>query len=150
MQPVSIKKRKGTASFSVAIDSEEPAVNATLFEYLKQEFDLDIRGLDGAIEGLKASEIFAMIRMEIAKQKGWAVYEDSYLAAFSFARYQMWQDIRKNIDEFAKNPLIASLLQNRSLIDDRLELEQNEDESKPSQTLLPLPADSSQWEAIAL
>ena len=87
--PVSVKKARYAAEFTVQCADDELSVNSTLLEFLKQEFGVDIRGLDGALQGLKLSEILAMVRREVAKMKGWAVTDDAYLAAFSFARYQM-------------------------------------------------------------
>jgi len=150
LQPVILKKSKGGVGYSVSLTDEDFSVNSTLLEYLKQEFNIDIRGLDGASKGLKISEILAMVRMEVVKMRKWEVFEDVYLAAFSFARYQMWQDLRQNMPEFSKNELIASLLSNRSKLSDLSDVELKEDETPPDQTLMPLPADSSQWEAVAL
>ena len=91
-----------------------------------------------------------MIRMEIVDMKNWEVYDDVYFAAFSFARYQMWLDLRRNMSEFSQNKLISSLLHNRPELNDISDVELKEDETPLSDTLTPLPADSSQWEAIAL
>ena len=150
LQPVTLKKSKGGAGYSVSLTDEDFSVNSTLLEYLKQEFNIDIRGLDGASKGLKISEILAMVRMEVVRMRKWEVFEDVYLAAFSFARYQMWQDLRQNMPEFSKNELIASLLSNRSKLSDTSDADLKEDATPPDQTLMPLPADSSQWEAVAL
>ena len=38
LQPVLLKKSKGGAGYAVALTDEEPSVNSTLLEYLKQEF----------------------------------------------------------------------------------------------------------------
>lgn len=150
LQPVALKKTRSGAGFALVCQDDELSVNATLLEFLKQEYDVDIRGLDGALQGLKISEILAMIRMEAAKMKGWKVFDDVYLSAFSFARYHMWQDVRQNIAEFSKNPIVSSLLHNRNELKDTSDATLREDESKVTDTLLPLTADASQWEAIAL
>ena len=148
LQPVVLKKSKGGAGYAVAMTDEDISVNSTLLEYLKQEFNIDIRGLDGATHGLKISEILAMVRMEVVGMRNWEVFDDAYLAAFSFARYQMWYDLRQNIGEFSKNEIVKAFLNNSVMLggaDDRF----NEDEARPENTLTPLPADASQWEAIA-
>ena len=150
LQPVAIRKNRGRDAYTVAALDEEFSVNATLLEFLKQEFDVDIRGLGGDISALKISEILAMVKMEIVDRKGWDVYDDVYLAAFSFARYLMWNDVRRNIDEFKKNPLISSLLDNRNELGDGSADIEGEDDAPPKRTLTPLVADSSQYEAIAL
>ncbi len=149
LQPVQLKKSKGGSGYSVAMTDEDASVNATLLEYLKQEFNIDIRGLGGAIQGLKISEILAMVRMEVVGMRNWEVFDDVYLAAFSFARYQMWNDLRENIGEFSKNKIIDALLNNTILFGEGSEHLVKEDEVPPETTLTPLPADGTQWEAIA-
>ncbi len=150
LMPAQIKKSKGGSGYSVVLTDEEPSVNLTLLEYLKQEFNIDIRGLADAIQGLKISEILAMVRVEVVKMRNWEVIDDVYLAAFSFARYQMWNDLRQNITEFSKNKIIEALLENSVLVGGGLEETLKEDEHEPETTLTPLPADASQWGAIAL
>ncbi|MBQ8685642.1 MAG: DUF4011 domain-containing protein [Clostridia bacterium] len=148
LQPVTVKKSKGGAGYAVAITDEDISVNFTLLEYLKQEFNIDIRGLDSVVQGLKISEILAMVRMETVRMRGWEVYDDVYLAAFSFARYQMWNDLRQNVGEFSKNEIIRALLDNSIMLGGEERLD--EDSVRPEKTLTPLPADASQWAAIAL
>ncbi len=149
LQPVMIRKSKGGNGYSLVLADEEPSVNSTLLEFLKQEFNIDIRGLATAIQGLKISEILAMVRVEIVKMKGWEVIDDVYVAAFSFSRYQMWNDLRQNMGEFSKNKIIKALLDNSVLIEGGIE-DKSEDEVSPAVTLTPLTADESQWKAIAL
>ncbi|MBQ8291350.1 MAG: DUF4011 domain-containing protein [Clostridia bacterium] len=149
LQPVQLKKSKGGAGFAVAVTDEDVSVNSTLLEYLKQEFNIDMRGLDELIHGLKISEILAMIRREVMGMRNWEVYDDCYIAGFSFARYQMWNDLRKNIGEFSKNEIVSALLDN-SVVVGGGDMRLKEDEARPEATLTPLPADESQWAAIAL
>ncbi len=149
LQPVQLKKSKGGAGYSVVLTDEEASVNSTLLEYLKQEFNIDIRGLSGAIQGLKISEILAMVRVEIMNMRNWELYDDVYLSAFSFARYQMWYDLRENIGTFSQNRVIKALLDNSILVEESGEL-LKEDKAKPEATLTPLPCDATQWEAVAL
>ena len=150
LQPVQLKKSKGGSGYSLVLTDEEATVNATLLEYLKQEFNIDMRGLGAAIQGVKISEALAMVRVEVVGMRNWEVFDDAYIAAFSFARYQMWNDLRQNINEFSKNRLIEALLENSVLVGGGVEMPLREDESNPELTLTPLPADASQWEAIAL
>ncbi|MBO7297547.1 MAG: DUF4011 domain-containing protein, partial [Clostridia bacterium] len=43
LQPVTLKKRKGAAGYLISATDDEVSVNATLLEYLKQEFNIDVR-----------------------------------------------------------------------------------------------------------
>ena len=145
--PVVMKRAKGNEDFAVEADGEY-FVNSTLLEYLKQEFNIDIRGLGGDVSALKISEILAMVLAEIAPMKGWDVSKDAYLATFSFQRYLMWNDIRNHFDALKKNKIVSALMGERLA---RQETSvPSEDESDPEDTLIPLPADSSQYSAVAL
>ncbi|MCH5156715.1 MAG: DUF4011 domain-containing protein [Clostridiales bacterium] len=147
--PVGIKRAKGGEDFSVEGAEEEYFVNSTLLEYLKQEFNIDIRGLGGDISALKISEILAMVLAETATMKGWAVVKDVYLATFSFQRYLMWHDLHAHFDDLKDNAVVSALLKGRMEYVGYPDVKE-EDEGDPVGTLIPLPADSSQYSAIAL
>ena len=149
LAPVTLKLGKGKTNYEIAAGGDELSVNSTLLEFLKQEFNVDIRGLDGNIQSLKIAEILAMVRMEIAEMKNWSVEDDCFLAALSFSRYQTWQDMRRNMGEFSKNKLVAAMLGGKPLEPQEIP-EEKEDETPMTQVLTPISADSSQWEAIAL
>lgn len=145
MLPVRLKKSKTAGIWLEAGDEYE--VNTTLLEFLKQEFGIDIRGVEG--KGLSPQEIIAVFRAKTANMKGWYVYEDVYLSHFTFARYAMWADVKKNITEYKKNPLIASLLSNTNKLMGNKLSGANEDDGDPCGIITPLPCDSTQYAAIA-
>ncbi len=149
LMPVGIKRAKGNEDFLVEAAEKEYFVNSTLLEYLKQEFNIDVRGLGGDISSLKISEILAMVLAETAGMKGWTVVKDAYLATFSFQRFLMWNDLRTHFQKMKENAVIGALLNGRM---ERASLPEvrEEDEGDPAGTLIPLPADSSQYSAIAL
>lgn len=150
LAPARIGRAKGNEDFSVSVSPDEGySVNSTLLEFLKQEFNIDVRGLGGDVGALKIAEILAMVRAETANMKGWEVVTDIYLAAFSFQSYLMWNDIRSNIGELSKNAIVSALMNNRM---ERLETAAppEEDDGDPEGVLLPLPSDSSQYSAVAL
>ena len=147
--PVKITRSKGGKGFSVSFTEDEKQINNTLLEFLLREFKIDIRGLDNITSGIRISEILAMVKMEILNMKRWEVLDEVYLASFSFARFAMWNDVRKNIDKFRKNPLIRSLLDNRLEIPNHVFENKSEDDYSPAEILCPLTADSSQFAAVA-
>lgn len=150
LQPVEIKTGKGRVGYELVAGDEECSVNLTLLEYLKREYDIDVRGLDGNLQSLKISEVLAMVRMEVAGMKNWAVTDDVFLATFGFSRYQMWKDLRRNIGEFSKNKLVAAMLANKPLEKKDDAAVPTEDETSASDVLTPVWADSSQWDAVEL
>lgn len=94
--PVEIRRAKGNEDYSLVYAEEEYFVNTTLLEYLKQEFNIDVRALGGDVTKHKISELINIFLAETAGMKGWNVTNDVYVAAFSFQRYLMWNDIRNN------------------------------------------------------
>lgn len=148
LSPAALVRAKGNESFLLRCSENEYFVNSTLLEFLKQEFNIDVRGLGGDVSQLKIAEILAMVRAETASMKGWDVVNDVYLACFSFQNYLMWNDIRRHIDELKKNKLVAALLAGRAQKEEIAALE--EDDADPEKILLPLPSDSSQFSAVSL
>lgn len=149
LAPVGIKRAKGNEDFTIESTETEFFVNTTLLEYLKQEFNIDVRGLGSGISSLKIAEILAMVLAETVSMKGWSVVKDVYLATFSFQRYLMWNDIRSHFDGLKGNTVVSALLNNRMERPAFPEVKE-EDDGDPDGTLIPLPADSSQYSAIAL
>ena len=148
LAPVELKRAKGNEDFSVASAEGEYFVNSTLLEFLKQEYNIDVRGLGGNVLGLKISEILAMFRAETASMKGWEVVTDTYLSVFSFQRYLMWNDLRTHFRDFQKNALVNALLKGRAVKEDAEG--GGEDDIPPEEVLTPMPSDSSQYSAVAL
>ena len=143
--PVTLKRAKAQGITLEAGEGYE--VNNTLLEFLKQEFGIDIRGLDG--KGLSPKEIIAVVRAKTANMKGWIVYEDIYLAQFTFARYAMWADVKNNVKIYEKNPLIASLMTNTNKLGANKLAGASEDDADACSVLVPLPCDSAQYAAVA-
>ncbi len=145
LMPVNLKKPRNQGV--VLEPGEKFEVNTTLLEFLKEEFSLDIRGVEDT--DLSPSELMAVFRSGTADMKGWQVYDGAYLAQFTFVRYAMWADVRKNIDIYRKNPLIESLLTNSYKLPACESPDVNEDDGDPREVLLPLPYDSAQYAAVA-
>lgn len=149
LAPVDIRRARGNEDYSVENTEGEYFVNTTLLEYLKQEFNVDMRGLGDDISKQTISVLLQMVLAELKDMKGWTVTNDVYLAAFSFQRYLMWNDIRNHFDELKKNAAVSALLTGRAVSGEHPAVRE-EDEGDPVGTLVPLPADSSQYSAIAL
>ena len=143
--PVNVRRSKTAGVWMEPGEGYE--VNTTLLEFLKQEFGIDVRGVED--KGLTPKEIIAVFRAKTANMKGWFVYEDIYLAQFTFARYAMWADVKTNISEYRKNPLIASLLSNTNKLSSNKLSGANEDNGDPCEIITPLPCDSTQYAAVA-
>ncbi len=142
--PVTLKRGKQNVTLEI---SDDVQVNTTLLEFLKREFEIDIRGVEG--KGLTPDEILAVFRGKTSDLKDWAVYDDVYLAQFTFSRYAMWRDVKENINEFKKNELVDSLISNTNKFTNNKLSGIGEDDYDPAELMVPLSSDSSQYAAVA-
>ena len=150
--PVTLIKRTGGKGYSLKTREDEFLINTTLLEFLKQEFNIDIRGLDRInTSGMDIDSIISTLKREIINMKDWDIAEDVYLASFSFSRYLMWNDIRHHIEEFKNNRFVKSLASNKMEISkEEFQIKDiNPEDFKPQEILTPIHADSYQFSAVA-
>lgn len=160
--PVDITKKVQNKSYSIKIRDEEAQVNITLIEMLRQDFGINISGLDPLPydeNGVNLVNIFSIFRHAVMERKRWDVEELSFIGLFSFARFIMWNDIRNRSEDLKQNKVVASLMSGKmewettdsalyeNVGNDALEYELDEI-MDPSQTAVLASADSSQLGAI--
>ena len=147
--PVEIVRKSAAQGYVVRLRDDEPQMNITILEKLKQDFGIDIKGLNVLPEdehGIDTRKVFTIVRKAIMEQKNWDVLESAYIGIFSFSQFVMWNDIRSRYDDLAKNKIVSSLMEGK------LEWEAEEmsigDEVDESGVFLPMSADASQLFAI--
>ena len=144
LMPVRLRRQK---NLGIILETgEEYEVNEALTEFLKRQFETDLNGMD--FKGLSPKQIIDVFRAKTAHITGCFVYEDVYIAQFTFARHAMWADVKNNINTFRKNPLIASLIDEKNELFENKLADVSEDGVDPSSVLAPLPCDSAQFSAI--
>lgn len=150
--PVELIRKSVKVGYIIRGREEDAVMNITLLEKLRQDFQLDISGLDPLPQddsGVDVKAVFNIMRQAVMNQPRWDVEEQFFLGTFSFSKFILWNDIHSHIDSLRKNPIVEGLLEgklNREL--DILDLENLDLHYKPSDILLPIPADSSQLEAV--
>lgn len=141
--PAELNHAKGKEGFALTV-TKEYFLNATLLEFLRQEYAIDLRGMDRATRSVK--EILALVRREIAGMGGFEVVGDIYLSVFSFQRFFMWNDLNSHFKEFIKNRAVHALFTGKAENDAPMP----EGVGSPEDLALPMPTDASQREAIFL
>ena len=150
--PVEMVYKKG--SYHIRTRDEEITFNITLIEFLRQNFDIDIPGLDPLPQdenGLDVGGIFAAVCEALKEQPRWKVEEECVLGIFSFSKFLLWNDMRAHRDELTQNQIVGSLLANRLLWTPTpmtTDLSDLDSMINPSETAVPVAADSSQMAAI--
>lgn len=152
--PVDIIRKIQDRSYSLRIRGEETQMNITLLEMLRQDFGIDIKGLDPLPlddSGVDIPLIFNTVRNGVMSKRHWDIEEIAFLGQFSFSQFIMWNDIRKRSDELERNKVVSSLISGKmnwksesSVLTPR----QLDEALKPSDMAVPMDADSSQLAAV--
>ena len=153
--------RQSAHKYVIRVRDEEPIVNITLIEMLRQNFEVALPSInvipeqdDDMIDWQRAFDIIRKgIETINRKRKDvlWEITDDCHLGIFSFTKFVMWNDIHHNANILSCHPLIQSLIEGRSMInepDDETSARSLDFSSKPADYALPLDVDSSQLEAI--
>lgn len=147
--PVEIVRKSANLGYVIRLRDDEPQVNITILERMKQDFGIIVNGLNPVPQdehGIDMRMVFTIIRKAVMGQARWDVLESAYLGSFSFSQFVMWNDIRNRSDELEKNKLV------RSLMKGKLEWNANSmdigDHVAEDDVFLPIPADASQLYAI--
>lgn len=156
--PVDIVHRLSEKSYSIRLREEEVQMNITLLELLRQDYGIEISGLDplpGDETGTDLKLVFNTIRQAVMAQKRWDVEEFAFVGLFSFSQFIMWNDIRNRSEALQQNKVVASLISGKmewtesdafiehadGIIDEKM---------LPTEYAIPVSADSTQMSAIRL
>ena len=147
--PVEILRKSAAQGYLIRLRDEDPQVNVTMLEKMKQDFSLTVNGLDPLPtdeQGIDIRKIFTILRKAVMGQPRWDVLESACLGIFSFSQFVMWNDIRNRSGDLKRNKIV------RSLMDGTLSWNAHEmtlgDRVPEDNVFLPLSADASQLFAI--
>ncbi len=147
--PVDIVRRNASAGYVIRLRDEDPQMNITMLEKLKQDFGITVSALDPLPEdgnGVDIRTVFNTLRKAVMQQARWDVLESAYLGIFSFSQFVMWNDLRNRSEDLLKNKIV------RSLIDGKLSWDAAAMTIPPQvsdqDVYLPMAADASQLFAI--
>ena len=152
--PIEIIRKSITRGYVIRSRGEDTMVNITLLELLRQKFGINVSGLEtlpADSSGVDVVKIFNIIRKAIMEQPRWDVEELSIIGSFSFNKFLMWNDIHYNVDVLRQNKIVNGMVTGtidwgRDIQDESVDLDQT---FSVGDLALPMPADSSQIEAIS-
>lgn len=147
--PVEMIRKSANKGYVIRLRDEEPQMNITLLEMLKQDFGINITGLDPLPQdehGVDIRAIFTTMCKAVMGQNRWDVLEASCLGNFSFSQFVMWNDVRNRSEDIKKNKIVNSLIEGRLTWDsEALEIGERVSEED---VFLPIPVDASQLFAV--
>ena len=144
--PIEIARKSARKGYVLRMRDEDAQINITLLEFLKQNFNIRIQGLNPLPmdeHGLDMRKIFAIVRHGIMEEKMWDVIESGFIGNFSFAQFVMWNDIHNRPDILERNKIVKSLIAGAVEWDCTVPVNVETDEA-----YLPITADASQLQAI--
>lgn len=144
--PIDINRKSAGKGYSMRMRDEDAQVNITLLEFLKQNYDIPISGLNPSPEdehGLDIPRIFDIIREAVSHMPMWDVVEACFIGNFSFSQFVMWNDIHKKNDFLDHNKIVHGLMNGAVDWDCTIPDSVDSDEA-----YLPVAVDSSQLRAI--
>lgn len=149
MIPIEMVRKSATQGYIIRLRDDEPHVNITMLEKMKQDFGIEVNGLDplpADEHGIDVRKVLTIIRTAVMNQPKWDVLESAYLGIYSFSQFVMWNDIKNRSDDLARNKIVRSLMDGK-LAWDAADMEIG-NKVPEDNVFLPLPADSSQLFAI--
>lgn len=144
--PIDIIRKSAIRGYAMRMRDEDAQINITLLEFLKQQFDIQIHGLNPPPmdeHGLDMPKIFAIIRRAVMNLPMWDVVEVGFIGNFSFSQFVMWNDIHSNSAFLENNKIVHSLMMGAVDWDCTIPEGVDKDEA-----YLPVTVDSSQLRAI--
>jgi very-short-patch-repair endonuclease len=154
--PVALERRTVRSNFYLLRHEDDPQVNPTLLEMLRQDFKLTLPELERELpvdeSGLDVRKVWRIARAYLKDMRGFELTEEVVLANFSFAKYLMWKDLVDRTDVLKRNPVVRHLIDTpKDSYGDGAELPDErrlDEEVHPRDLFLPLPSDSSQTAAV--
>ncbi|RDV11468.1 DUF3320 domain-containing protein [Pontibacter diazotrophicus] len=151
--PVEIIRKSAQKGYVIRSREEETMMNITLLEMLRQDFGINIGGLENLPKdesGVDVKLVFNIIRKGIMSHSRWDVEEQALLGTFSFSKFILWNDIHNNADKLSQNKIVKSLISGMLEWQPEAlpEIEALDSELHPAEIALPISTDSSQFAAI--
>lgn len=147
--PIEMVRRSAAQGYVFRLRDEEPQMNITLLEKLKQDFGITVSGLDPLPmdeHGVDIRGVLTVMRQAVMAEPRWDVLEAATMGIFSFSQFVMWNDIRNRAEDLMRSKVVRSLMEGKLCWDAQpLEMDNKVEEDH---VLLPMAADASQLYAI--
>lgn len=152
--PIRLTRRSIADGITISRLDEDTLLNVTLTELLRQDYRLEIPGLNPLPtdeNGVDVAGVLQIFRQAILPMKGWEVREDARIGLFSFGKFIMWNDLVNRTESLRAHPIVNHLIEGGGFFDDGIEVFPPEavgENIEPAKLFCPMNADSSQLTAV--
>lgn len=156
--PIKLERHTISSNFSLSVLDDEPFINMTLLEMLRQDRNLILSGLEALPELTDWQTIdnaFHILEDKVNLFSGWKVHRQKlFISTFSFQKYILWRELNEEQDILtSRNSIVDHLVNHakeRDFSDGIPERKIDQiDRLSYKEINAPLGADSSQMRAIA-
>lgn len=163
--------RHGAKKYIIRARDEEPIMNITLLEMMRQTFELQIPSLspvpqteDGKVDWKRVFGVLQTVidalnennakahKTEHSGDNSWKIIDECTIGIFSFTKFVMWNDIHTHANLISQHKLLRSMVEGHIMWDptdsDTIDARKLDKTSKPADFALPVDVDSSQFEAV--
>lgn len=152
--PVELARKGARMRYVLRVREEEPQVNITLLEMLRQDFGMEadqLAALPRGGCGLNLRAFFRRVEKAVADQAQWGVEEAAFLGLFSFNQFIMWSDLRNRAEDLKRNKVVRSLISGKLEWTPETDFPRPEELDslfRPSDMAVPITVDASQLAAV--
>lgn len=153
--PVQITRETAKTGYRLSIYDDEPRFNSTLLQLIRQDYDLEISGLNPLPiddSGVDVNKILHIVRKAIINIPGWEVKAEAAIGQFSFSKYLMWLDLSTRMEQLKNQAVVNHLIETPRepfVKQESFPLPSQLDQQYlPQQLFTPLSSDSSQLAAV--
>ncbi|MCH5716808.1 DUF4011 domain-containing protein [Niabella hibiscisoli] len=151
--PVELSRRSVNSRFNLKSREEDTMINITLLEFLRQEYQLNLSGLEQLPyddKGVDVARVMGILRRAIMQLKGWDVEEQLVLGNFSFNKLILWKDMVQHPEALLNSDMVRSLVEGKLVsTESHTAIDETDFDAVASRSLaLPIATDVSQMEAV--
>ncbi len=153
--PVRMTRESAKSGYRLWMYDDEPRFNSTLLQLLRQDFEIEISGLDPLPtdgSGVDVNAVLQIVRRAVVNMRGWEVTAEAAIGQFSFSKYLMWRDLSLRIQQLKEQAVVHHLIETprepfkkQDAFPHPAELDRK---YQPKQLFTPLSSDSSQLAAV--
>ena len=93
---------------------DEPRFNSTLLQLLRQDFEMEMNGLDPLPtdeSGVDVNAVLQIVRRAVVNMRGWEVTAEAAIGQFSFSKYLMWRDLSLRMQQLKEHAVVNHLIE---------------------------------------
>ncbi len=141
--------RKSAKKYIIHRIDNEPMINITLMECLRQKCDVQVPDLSNLPKdengNVDLQATLDLLCKSFDDMPAWQIVDEAMLGIFSFTKFVIWNDLHTHHDTIGEHPMVKSLVDGAYTVTTP---PSTPNDMLATQLTVPVPADNSQLQAI--